>query len=193
MKYRFLILFLVILSVCSCKRSAEIDKSKDREALFLRFHGKYKILSSVADQAVDLNLDGLASVELRDEMPELIDCNLEIRIPKQSSQNSFNEFWPEPYFEGLAGASPTTYNPNVTIMYARQGVTRTFQFSSDIKTILLHPDENGINQQRHTRPSEVNILAGDVIEIIKTKRFYTSSGWKEVRVVTQYERYTMTT
>jgi hypothetical protein len=190
MKYYFLFSFFIVLLFSSCKRSNDLDISKEYETLLFRFNGKYKIISSVADQAIDLNLDGGASVDLKEEFIHFENNFLEIKIINHSNKHVFMEFWPEPYFGGLAGASPTTYDPNVTVAYAQQGVTRLFQFSSDLKKILLDPEDVSTDLNRYTRPDSVNIKTGDNIEIIKTKKFYTSSGWKEVRVATLYERYT---
>jgi hypothetical protein len=190
MKYYFLFSFFIVLLFSSCKRSNDLDISKEYETLLFRFNGKYKIISSVADQAIDLNLDGVASVDLKEEFIHFENNFLEIKIINHSNKHVFMEFWPEPYFGGLAGASPTTYDPNVTVAYAQQGVTRLFQFSSDLKKILLDPEDVSTDLNRYTRPDSVNIKTGDNIEIIKTKKFYTSSGWKEVRVATLYERYT---
>lgn len=72
-------------------------------------------------------------------------------------------------------------------------LVRTFRFSVDKKAIRLNEDPAGIDQQRHTWPESVTILPGDRIELVKRKWFYTTAGWREVRVVTLYERYTMET
>ncbi|HEY1022931.1 MAG TPA: hypothetical protein VGE06_11495 [Flavisolibacter sp.] len=147
----------------------------------------------MADQSLDLNFDGVASTNLQDELPNLSNCNLEIRLPKNTRTNYFNEFWPEQVFGGGNGDAPAAYDPFALVDYANQGVGRSFQFSMDRKTILLEQDHAGIDQLRHTRPDLITILPGDRIEIVKRKRFYTLDGWKEVRVVTMYERYTMET
>jgi hypothetical protein len=168
-----------------------IRPSKRNAVLFQRFHGKYKVLQATADEPLDLNFDGVASIDLKEELPNLGNCNLEMRLPANTQTNLFIEFWPEQVFGG--GPAPAAYDPSVTVHYPSQSVTRTFQFSADEKAILLEEDPAGIDQQLYTRPATINILAGDRIEVIKRKRFYTTTGWKEVRVVSLYERYTMET
>lgn len=193
MKYIVLLSFLFFAILSSCRRSDHADSQKEREASFQRFHGKYKILSSRVEQALDLNFDGVASIDLKDELPNLVNCNLEIRVPKNTQINFFIEFWPEQVFGGGNGAAPAAYDPGVEVHYPNQSVARTFQFSTDRTAMLLDEDHAGIDQQRHTRPETVIILPGDRIEVVKRKRIYTTAGWREVRVVTLYERYTMET
>jgi hypothetical protein len=191
MKQLFFFYFISAFTLSSCKRSADPETNKDQNDLYQRFNGTYSIISSLADQAIDLNFDGVASVQLKDELSDLRDCQLEIRILKGSSSNLFSEFWPEAFFSGLGGNAPASYDSTVMLNYARQSVTRTFTFTTDLNKILLDPDDASIDAQLHTRPTTVNILSGDIIEVIKTKRFYTDLGWKEMRVFTQYQRITM--
>ena len=191
MKQTIFFCFLFLVSLNACRRSD--DSYRQREGLYYSFHGKYKILSSRAEQALDLNFDGVASIDLKDELPNLGNCNLEIRLPKETKTNFFIEFWPEQVFGGRNGGAPAFYDPLVEVHYPNQSVSRTFTFSSDRKAILREEDYAGIDQQRFTRPESVTILPGDRIEIVKRKRFYTTAGWSEVRVVTLYERYTMET
>jgi hypothetical protein len=193
MKYTVLFGFLFLVSISACRRSDHLFSQNKRDELFQRYHGKYKILSSRAEQALDLNFDGVASFNLKDELLNLGNCNLEIRLPKNPQANFFIEFWPEQKFSGGDGSAPASYDPLVEVHYPNQSVARTFYFSADRKAILLDVDDAGIDQQRHTRPETITILPGDRIEIIKRKRFYTTAGWREVRVVTLYERYTMET
>jgi hypothetical protein len=193
MKYLVFLGFFFVVSFGACRRSDHADGQKERAVLFQRFHGKYKVLSSTAELPIDLNFDGIASPDLKDELLNLSNCNLEMRLPKNTQTNFFIEFWPEQVFMGGNGDAPASYDPLAMVDYANQSAARTFQFSADRKTILLKADGASIDQQRHTRPVAVNILPGDKIEIVKHKRFYTTAGWREVRVVTLYERYTMET
>jgi hypothetical protein len=193
MKHIVFFVFFFVVTLSACRRSELEDVQKERDGLFQRFHGKYRILSSRAEQALDLNFDGASSIDLKDELPNLVNCNLEVRLPKNTQTNIFIEFWPEQVFGGGNGTAPVTYDLLVEVHYPNQSVARTFQFSADRKVILLEEDHAGIDQQRHTRPETITILPGDRIEVVKRKRFYTTTGWREVRVVTLYERYTMET
>ena len=193
MKYIVLFGFFFFVSLSACRRSDYADRQKERAVLFQRFHGKYKILRSTAEQPLDLNFDGVESIDLKGELLNLTNCNLIILLPKDRQTNSFGEFWPEQVFLGGTGDAPVSYDPLAMVDYANQVVSRTFQFSADRKAILLEEDHAGIDQQRHTRPEAVTILPGDRIEVVKRKWFYTTAGWRQVRVVTLYERYTMET
>lgn len=188
MKLNLLLFLFLVLAFCSCRRSADVEPNKDREALYQRFHGKYEIISSVADEALDLNLDGRSSVNLKDELMDFKYSNLELRIRNVSNDFLFSEFWQEACF----GIPPGGGVP-VDVNYCNQGVGRTFEFAPDLKSIKLLPDEPITDTLTYTRPASVLIKDGDLIEITKTKRFYTLSGWKYMRVVTLYKRYTITT
>lgn len=192
MKYLFsLSLLLVVFFSCRRSDDTEVAAKKDTEALYQRFHGKYKIVSSVADEALDLNFDGRSSVNLKDELIDIENSKLILRIRSLSDSYYFDEFWQEPDF-GSRGA-PATYDPFLYFLYANKGIGRTFEFAPDLKSIKLLPDYPNTDTLIYTRPSSILIRDGDLIEITKTKRFYTFSGWKYVRVVTLYKRYTITT
>ena len=190
MNYIIFFGFFFFLSLGAYRRTDLSESQKERALLFKRFHGKYKILSATAEQPLDLNFDGLGSTHLKGELANLSNCNLEIRLPKEEQTNFFIEFWPEQFF---SGTTPATFDPSISVHYPNQSVVRTFRFSVDKKAIRLNEDPAGIDQQRHTWPESVTILPGDRIELVKRKWFYTTAGWREVRVVTLYERYTMET
>ncbi len=193
MKYILSLSLLLILFV-GCRHSDNVAPNKATEALYQRFHGRYKIVSSTADEAVDLNMDGQSSTDLKNELVNLPNSELELRIKNSGSSYLFYEFWQEPCFGNPSGGDlPPVYNPSLIINYCNQGVGRTFDFSADLKSIYLGPESPTTDTMRYTRPSSVVIKDGDMIEIIKIKRFYTFSGWKYVRVVTLYKRYTMIT
>lgn len=186
----FLVSFLSLV-LTSCKKSEPLSSNKDQKALYQQFHGKYNIVSTTASEAIDVNLDGVSSINLKEELPYMDDAGLEIRITERT--NAFIEYWPQPYFIGLGGASPKYYDPAIPLTYARQSVDRIFEFSEDLKTILLNQDGSNTNLQLFPRPESVLVKEGNIIEVTKTKEFYTTSGWKKVKVVTLYKRYTMET
>jgi hypothetical protein len=64
--------FFFALSIYSCRRNGDTTKKNgDRAFLFQRFNGKYKIVSSTASKPLDLNFDGILSINLKDELPDL--------------------------------------------------------------------------------------------------------------------------
>ena len=171
---------LALLCVSSCKRSV-VDPNKDVEALHERFHGKYKLVNAMASEAVDLNRDGTLSNNLLSEL-DLENSLLEIRI---STQFIFSQTWPEVYL------SPGT--PDSVIHYANQGVSRYFEFDEALHQLNIKPENPTIDEVRFPMPESVLIKQGDNIEVTINKRLYTSQGWKVIKVVTLYKRFTMIT
>jgi hypothetical protein len=171
---------LALLCVNSCKRP-NIDPNKDVEALHERFHGKYKLVNAVASEAVDLNRDGTSSTNLLSEL-DFENSLLEIRI---SSQFVFSQSWPEVYL------SPGT--PDSVIHYANQGVSRYFEFDDALHQLNIKPENPMIDEVRYPMPEAVLIKPGDYLEVTINKRLYTSQGWKMIKVVTLYKRFTMIT
>jgi len=186
------ILFLqlpALLFLLSCKPDS-LPANKDTNKLYQSFHGKYEIISSFASEPIDLNLDGVSSSDLLTELQDLAVSHLEIRI---SQIFSFHQFWPEPYFPGFGETMPATYDPRIFPGYAMQGVTRQFEFDEKVEQIILLADPPFINQTRFPRPTSIKLILGEMIEVTISKTFYTSSGIKNVQVVSLYRRYTMVT
>ncbi|SHF91435.1 hypothetical protein [Flavisolibacter ginsengisoli] len=169
---------LSLLCISSCKKSA-IAANEDVKALYERFHGKYKIVNVSSSEAVDLNGDGMASTNLLSEI-DLENSLLEIRI---GSEYVFIQTWPEVYL------SPGV--PDSVIHYANQGVSRYFAFDNAIQQLNVKPENPTVDEVRFPMPESVLIKQGDNIEVTINKRLYTSLGWKIIKVVTLYKRYTM--
>lgn len=172
--------FISLAFITSCSH-ADVEPNINKEVLFERFHGKYKVINCTSNIPVDLNRDGISSDNLISEI-NLQNSGLELRI---SDQFCFIQNWPEVYLSyGI---------PDSGINYANQGVLRLFEFDREIGQILFKPDPPSTDQQRFPMPKLVLIKPNDTIEVTVDKRLYTSSGWKIVEVKTLYERYTMTT
>jgi hypothetical protein len=170
-----------LLLANSCKRSETLEPNKDTKALYERFHGKYKVVSSVSSEPIDLNRDGTLSTNLLTEL-DLQNSPLEIRI---RDHFLFSQFWPEAY--------PLFSVQDTAVNYANQGVTRTFEFDKDIKRLYITPESPLNDPIRFPVPLEVLIKTGDNVEVTSEKRVFSATGWKVIIVVTLYERYTMST
>ncbi|MEZ0483858.1 hypothetical protein [Fibrella aquatica] len=172
-------------------------------ALYDRFHGKYQVVSSISNEAIDVNLDGKTSVDLLQEIPTLIDSDLLILVSNDSGTRLLSDFlivqaWPEQYFwpDGRNQAwngEPVAYDHRMTINYAIQGSTRTFSFSPDYMTIIVNPSTNDDQSVHWKRPESVMVEGTNTIRVINKRIIYTSSGTKEVLITTNYKRYTKTT
>lgn len=180
----FLICSVIILS--SCSRNKDADNTKQ---VYDRLHGKYKAVSSISTEAIDVNLDGTPSTDILSEIPDLAQCYLEIRIVSKDNF-LFDHPWPE-QFVGH-GPEPAGYDPSLAVNYARQGVTRTFSLDETNNIIEVHPDTYDV-PARFVFPSAVTIEGADTIKIVFSKRLYTSAGWKTTTITTIYRRWTMVT
>lgn len=178
--------------------------NEDVNALHEKFHGKYKAISSVSSEVIDVDLDGRASTDMIHEIPDLISPNsnfLELRIygpSKYRSENSFlfTQWWPEQYiwfnnkqWEG----EPIDYQPGLSVNYAMQGTSRYFSFTPDLSQLQVQPMNNE-NAFRWVFPQSVTVdKRTGTIQVVNKRRLYTSAGVKEVVITTVYQRYTMAT
>lgn len=181
MRSIFYLLIYISTIIISCRRdNAAADTQKVRD----RLNGKYKAVSAVSDEPMDVNVDGTASMDILEEMEDLKECELDIRIVEKD-KFLFSQLWPEQY------VSP---NPPPVINYACQGVGRWFSIAADNTTLLLKPDDlPPIDPYHKTFPQSVRITGTDSIEVILNKTLYTANGTQTVNITTLYVRYTKIT
>ncbi|NEU66902.1 hypothetical protein [Spirosoma agri] len=198
MKITLLFSFSVFLALSGCRES--MAPNEDVPTLNQRFHGKYRPVSSIAEEVVDLNFDGKPSADLLAEIRDLATTDLRIDIygpNKHLAKRSylFYQQWPEQYvYNSSTRKEPTAYDSVATVNYNRQGATRQFEFDQSIKQIYVQPDETPLAYpERFPLPESATIEDGNMIRVVNRKRFYTRSGWKSMRVETVYKRYTTAT
>jgi hypothetical protein len=181
-------IFIFMLVACD---KDKLPANRDLPVLQDRFHGKYDAISAESSEAVDVNLDGVASTNLLSEIPDLKNSDLEIRI-YSINQSLLVQFWPEQYF--AYGPLPVAYSPNMVVHYLNQSVVRLFTFAPDLKQILLQPDTSPRPDSiRFQIPSSVTIGDNDHIQVISPRSLFTRNGWKKVEVTVIYQRYTKQT
>lgn len=175
----------------ACKKEAPIV---DLPALKDKFNGKYAIESCRAEDALDLNMDQIGSVDLLLENVNLAEAKLELRI-LEFSQHLFTEAWPVEYISLLRGSvfDSTRFDPSYRILYALYGYGTFFDFSKDLKSLQLVP--RGAEDDVNTLVGfeSVNVEAGERIKVTELRRFFTFNGWKTARIVSVYKRYTKVT
>jgi hypothetical protein len=187
------VIYQAAIFICmfvACEKSRLLPH-EDLPVLQERFHGKYKPVSSISSEAIDVNLDGVASTNMLTEVPDLPGSELEIRI--YAINNSlFVQFWPEQDF-GYE-PRPLAYRPNMVIHYLQQSRTRLFTFSPDLTELVIKPDDVPLQDSiRFPVPSSVTIEANDEIKVVSPRQLFTRPGWKKVEVTTVYKRYTKQT
>ena len=204
MKY-FFISILILSQVFGCKsKDSPLPANENVDALYQQFHGKYKIVSSVSSEPLDVNLDGVSSVDLLAEIEELPDIsNLDIRIYGPSDSNPkptfiFTQAWPEQSVRMGSGKvwdgiEIISFNPAYNFAYNMKVVVRSLNFSEDLKQLTVTPDDSEDPFFRQSAPKSVAVKNDGTLSVIANRRIYTSSGVREVTVTTIYERFTMST
>ena len=194
-------LFLIVMVGCFPDFT---PSNADTPKLYERFHGKYNVISSVSSEAVDVNLDGKASIDMTKEIVQLAPeygQQLELRIyspSKNSNGNSFlfYQFWPEQaiYISNKEwNGEDIAYQPGLIVNFLQQGVVRYFTFSPDLSKLLVK-QTNYESPFRWVFPESVMVdNSTDVIQIVNKRRLYTSAAVKDVVITTRYKRYTMIT
>jgi hypothetical protein len=196
MKISILFLLAGLISLTSCKESCEVAPNKNVAALQDQFHGKYKPLHSTSSQALDVNRDGKASTDMLEEISDLPQTWIEVRIydksqyyPKPSF--SFIHQWPK---QELRPENPTSTNPLTHFIYATKVVYWNFSLDNLLTQLLIEPNASYLTDPDLFSPLEkVLVKDNDRLEVTLTKRLYTTEGWKTVQIVTLYERFTRET
>ena len=196
MKASKLFLLAGLVSLVACKKSAEVAPNENVTALQKQFHGKYKPLHSVSSQALDINQDGKASTDMLEEIRELLDMEIEVRIYGKNQYNPkpsfiFIHHWPKQW---LGRVEPTSYDPSIKLSYDRKVVAWSFAFDSTLTQLLLEPDPSYLADPDLYSPLQTVLVKGNNhIEVTLSKRLYSTAGWKTVQIVTLYERFTKIT
>jgi hypothetical protein len=187
------LLTLVLASgiLASCQKQAP-EPSEDTAALHTRFHGKYQLLSAVADVPVDLNRDGQASTNLVEEIPDVKSSDVILLIPENRDVKMFEQFWPQPNV-----THNWNYSSPDSLMvqgYAIQIVPRYFAFNKSVTNLVVESSPtSAANDGRFPVPEVAVIEKGDQLRITVQRSLFTHKGWQLVRITTTYKRYTSVT
>ena len=166
--------------------------SEDAAALHSRFHGKYQLLSAVADVPVDLDRDGRASTNLVEELPDVKASDVILLIKEDNSFKLFEQSWPQPNVTRDWNAS----NPDSLIVqgYAIQLSPRSFTFDKSVTNLLIESGPvSATDAGRFPTPEVAAIEPGDQLRIVVQRALFTRKGWKLVRITSVYKRYTSIT
>jgi hypothetical protein len=206
---RIILCALILSLLFGCKsEKAPLSPEQDLDALYTQFHGQYKIVSAVASEALDVNLDGTSSTNLLTEINELRTGTLtsaysQVRIYKPSDVSPkpsffFIQNWPHQFLrleQGKVwdGVAIIPFNKSYTFGYDMKVLIREFSFSKDLKQLTVISDESEDPVFKLSSPRSVTVLNDGKLIVVANRRLYTSEGVKEVIVTTTYERFTMAT
>lgn len=212
MKTNWIITLLAGMWLAGCSRENSAPNpvavtpapNEDGSVLYPQFHGKYKVITSTSSEPLDVNLDGNASTDMMQEIPELTTgpqyyVQLNIYGPSKNSPKPsfiFSQWWPEQYIrlgsQEWDGGQLLDYSPDYRVAYLTQGSFRSLSFSPDLKQITVNPGQNE-DPFRWVRPESVTVEDSGRLRVVNKRRLYTRAGVKEVVVTTVYERFTMST
>lgn len=190
---RFTWIIISLLALSSCNKS---DWHDNYEQLKLQYNGKYELLSSYSDDAVDLNMDGIYSTDLPNENPEIQKAGLEIKIIAKDritepGKHIFNEKWPVAHvsYRGEEVSDTARYHDTYFIMYAMKLIGGSCQFEDNNSTIIL--GEPYINESSALISFEsIDVDENDIITLVTLRKLYTIDGWVVTRITSKYKRYT---
>lgn len=185
MQKELLFLFaLFALFSCGNKETQGPDYALLKE----KYHGKYKIISSVSQDSVDLNRDGILSTDLMSENPYMKMANVEIRILDYNKNiHLFDEMYPIMYDAPFPGGSTlfeyyALYSNNSLFVIDEKN--RTFTLISEVQ-------QDGTNTL--IAFESVKIQDEEIIEVTATRKFLTINGWLTTKIISRYKRYTIVT
>lgn len=146
---------------------------------------------------MDANLDGKESIDLMSEIPELKYSDVYLRIAKKPFY--LDHYWQEQFIgsDTQIGVSPKAYEPSMYVNFANQGGGKRFEFSPDLKKIIILPQQNYYTtddaKERFKSPESVTVEINNNLKVITNKWIFTRKGWVNVMITSVYERYTMIT
>lgn len=189
-------LFCILFSFAGCKKQNHIPvDTQEFEQLKSKYGGRYQILSSIANDPVDLNLDGNTNTNLLRELRGIEQSMVTIRVIKdtdpRSTKNyitSFDLSYPEQYAV-VDGKEISSYIPGAEVLFLDQPVYYRCLIDTVKNLINLLPENNpDETERRFTKPNDVRLLDGEKIQVSTIKEFYTKKGFIKVNITSIYER-----
>lgn len=182
----------------------ELIVTKEKLLLNEKLTGKYKLVSCVADKALDLNDDGKASTNLFEENSLLKSPFLEmiIIVPTNEFHSSlkdnefvFSEFWPtenDLRFKSKDDPILPTNDP-IENHYDIYGYVLIGKFDADAKFGYFSKDKIEDDGKNTLLDIKIETMDNDEVKVISTRKFYTLQGWVTANTESIYKRYTKRT
>jgi len=190
MRKVFSITICTILLI-SCEKNAS---NENFESLKEKFNGKYEIISSISKDAVDLNMDGIASTNLISENSEIFNAGLELKI-LNDSKLLFEDKWPvETILNTEDGIFDSTcYHPTYIISYSLYINPISCQFEDNYSSIKLLENIQQNSTNKLISIESITIEENETIKVITIRKLYTMKGWIKTKIESRYKRYTSLT
>ena len=189
-------LFCIVFSAASCKKQNHLPiDTQEFEQMESKYAGYYHILTSIANDSVDLDLDGNKNTDLFNEIPLLEQSKVTIRVLEdndpRSTKNyttSFELLYPEQYAL-VEGREISSYTPGAEVTFLDQPIFNRCLIDTVKTLISLSPENNPHEtERRFTRPNEIRLLDDEKIQVSTIKEFYTKSGFIKINITSIYKR-----
>lgn len=190
---------ILSLVACACilvSCQKEDSESDIRSSLYEKFNGKYKLVSSFSNTAVDLNNDGIESFDLLNENSMIMFSTIEIKIPSnpepflKANELVFSEFWPTENDLRFTNKSvipvytKPVHGPNYDI-YVQ---TLIGKFEKDYKSCTFNTAIQNDGKNTLIKIKSVEMLKDETIKFCVDRKLFTKNGWVKTEVVSIYKR-----
>ncbi|MES2874314.1 MAG: hypothetical protein V4708_11365 [Bacteroidota bacterium] len=190
-------IFAAVLLLIGCDKNEAPKNLKEFNTLHNQFHGKYNIVSSSSNIPIDVNLDGKVSTDLIEEILALKRSFVEIRVRlNDDTDGSYNVLlsvlWPEQTVSYNGGLLPletvSTYNSSFNVNYDLKGISLKCDSKID-SNIRFEPGQNKYSTKYYlSTPSTIKVDKTSRIVVTTNRTVYSSSGLKEVKIITIYQK-----
>jgi len=194
-KYAYLTVFL-LLGFSGCEKDG--SQSEQYELLKREFQGKYAWISSTSSSPVDLNMDDIPSTDLFDELSQLNELEVEIKVSPKPRGNAdfsatFATSWPDQSLtrNGSKAEGVTTFDPAVSVTYQILPIDGICDVDWNSNHFMISSDKYTTSSRTSTLPESVSytgITADRIITVISKKTLYTSKGMVATRVTSTFKR-----
>ena len=176
MKLKWIIYSFLFFFITSCGKE-NLGNYENSSDLAKWFGGKYKVITVVAEDSLDLNRDGIFSRKLTREL-DFSSAFLFIEVSE--NENIFRLTFPEAYVPDEA--------PNQSPTYVVQGENKNFLYNPYANRLVVTPQNPPADPLHDANPTDVIIVGSNRLQVQITKNLYTSQGMKKVKLIIDYLR-----
>ena len=198
----------LLITVCtfffiSCNKDDSIQNLEllKLEELKEKYHGKYELISSVSEKAVDLNNDGITSNDLVSENSMILFSTIEMLIPDENdlfleyNEFCFVEFWATENSSRIKTKEviSTTIPPIHNALYDIYSTISFGRFEDDLKPCKLSQGSQEKWKNTLIESQSLEIGKNETIKVTTIRKLYTMEGWITTKIESKYKRYTIIT
>lgn len=186
---KIIFFILTALFFSGCSKNHEEEKYN---RIVADLKGKYKPFMIRSDLPVDINGDGVKSMDLLSEIENLNRSEFHLRVSGQSLM-FYLLYWQEPFFISKSTGDrldplTVTYSKDLRIDYADQPTAGRFEVNDSFSKITFTPDAGPLFMTNVT--PDIAEIKGDGIVIVSfTRKIFTTDGWQDLKITGRYRRY----